>query len=336
LLCASPALGSSTFAVRGFGCSAAFPCVPPFGATLQRRYKASAAAPSNVNQATAAVETNNANIASSSSPAAEPISQDQPAAPATPEHQPQPHDAPPPPPPETPEEAAARRDREILSQWKKFAFATVVIGLSAYLSNDYAKRNYGGKEKDSTYVDVKVRGQPSLGGPFVLVNTDGEPVSQAQYLGKWVFFYFGFVHCPEICPIELNRMTKVVDAVRAARPGDKTPIKPLFVSCDPKRDSLAAIKEYLSIFHPDFEGLIGTPKQVDAACKSYRVYYSIPDAASEASGDYLIDHSIAIFLFDPQGRFVDFFGNRYDHNEITAKVLRYMDNYDKDPNWTNW
>ncbi|EPY36062.1 cytochrome c oxidase assembly factor [Strigomonas culicis] len=186
----------------------------------------------------------------------------------------------------------------------------------------------------SARVNVETRGRPALGGPFVLVNTKGEPVSQAEFLGSWAFFYFGFTHCPEICPVELNRMTHVVNTVRERRP--KEAIVPLFVSCDPKRDSLEAIDEYLSVFHPDFVGLVGTPKQVNDACKSYRIYYSIPSEEDANTDDYLIDHSIAIFLFDPQGRFVDFFGNRYDENEIADKVDYYMGQYEKDPTWTNW
>lgn len=234
----------------------------------------------------------------------------------------------------TPEQIEAEADEAAMRRYQKYAFGFLVCVVGAYFSNDYAKKRIGFREQDSTYVSVTSRGRPALGGPFVLVNTDGEVVSQADFLGKWVFFYFGFVHCPEICPIELNRMTKVVDAVQAKRPGDK--LQPLFVSCDTKRDSLAAISEYLSIFHKDFIGLVGTPNQVNATCKSYRIYYSLPDDDGEKSGDYLIDHSIAIFLFDPQGRFVDFFGSRYDHNEITAKVIDYMAKYEADPEWTNY
>lgn len=234
----------------------------------------------------------------------------------------------------SPEEREAKEDQEALRRYIKYGALMVAATIAAYFANNHAKKVVGFKEKDSTYVHVNTRGRPSLGGPFVLVNTEGEVVSQADFLGKWQFFYFGFVHCPEICPIELNRMTKVVDMVKEKRPKDT--LQPLFVSCDVKRDNLSAIKEYLSIFHKDFIGLVGTPNQVNTTCKSYRIYYSLPDDEGEQSGDYLIDHSIAIFLFDPQGRFVDFFGSRYDHNEIAAKVVDYMGKYEADPEWTNY
>jgi protein SCO1/2 len=224
-------------------------------------------------------------------------------------------------------------DKAALRRYGKYALGAAVLLAWAKYCNDLANARYGRQDEGSVRTSVTVRGKPSLGGPFTLVNTKGEPMSQAEFLGQWTFFYFGFVHCPEICPVELNRMTKVVDAVRAAN-GKR--IQPMFVSCDPKRDSLEAVEEYLSVFHPDFVGLVGTPKQTDEVCKSYRIYYSMPDPEAAKTTDYLIDHSIAIFLFDPQGRFVDFFGNRYDEHEMTEKVITYMANYDKDPEWTNY
>lgn len=231
------------------------------------------------------------------------------------------------------EEAELQKDREALQKYLAITGFGVLCVLTLWYGSKRAKQRYFGAD-GSARVSVETRGRPALGGPFVLVNTEGEPVSQAEYLGSWAFFYFGFTHCPEICPVELNRMTRVVDTVRAARPKDK--IVPLFVSCDPRRDSLEAIEEYLSVFHEDFVGLVGTPKQVNDACRSYRIYYSVPSEEDAETDDYLIDHSIAIFLFDPQGRFVDFFGNRYDENEIAEKVLHYMKEYEKDPTWTNW
>lgn len=231
------------------------------------------------------------------------------------------------------EEEEVRKDKEALRRFALFSGFGALCVLTVWYGSKSAKKRYFGEE-GSARVSVESRGRPALGGPFVLVNTQGKPVSQAEFLGSWAFFYFGFTHCPEICPVELNRMSHVVDAVRAVRPQER--ITPLFVSCDPKRDSLEAIEEYLSVFHPDFVGLVGTPKQVDATCRSYRIYYSIPSEEDAETDDYLIDHSIAIFLFDPKGRFVDFFGNRYDEKEIADRVMHYMSEYERDPSWTNW
>ncbi|EAN90783.1 putative cytochrome c oxidase assembly factor [Trypanosoma cruzi] len=231
------------------------------------------------------------------------------------------------------EQEEIEKDKAALRKYSMLAALAVLSAGTLWYGSRQAKKRYFGSA-GSARVNVETRGRPALGGPFVLVKTDGEPVTQAEFLGSWTFFYFGFTHCPEICPVELNRMSKVVDAVRARRPKDR--ILPLFVSCDPRRDSLEAIAEYISAFHPDFVGLVGTPKQVNDACKSYRIYYSLPSAEAAETNDYLIDHSIAIFLFDPKGRFVDFFGNRYDESEITERVLHYMEQLERDPEWTNW
>lgn len=231
------------------------------------------------------------------------------------------------------EEAELDKDYDALRWYGMMSGFGLLCLATLWYGSAKAKKRYFGDE-GSARVSVETRGRPALGGPFVLVNTDGEPVSQAEFAGQWVFFYFGFTHCPEICPVELNRMSHVVDVVRAARPNER--IAPLFVSCDPKRDSLQAIQEYLSVFHHDFVGLVGTPKQVHETCKSYRIYYSVPSDDDAETDDYLIDHSIAIFLFDPKGRFVDFFGNRYDEREISEKVMEYMTRCESDPNWTNW
>eukprot|EP00759_Apiculatamorpha_spiralis_P002759 PhF_6_TR11198/c0_g1_i2/m.18056/K07152/SCO1_2; protein SCO1/2 len=224
-------------------------------------------------------------------------------------------------------------DKDWAYKMSKYAFGAVFLGAVTYYGNEYAKSRYAHPDCGAL-VSQTSHGKPNLGGPFVLVDTDGRICSQRDFLGHWTFFYFGFVNCPEICPVELNRMTKVVDGIRKRIPGIQ--IKPLFVSCDPLRDSLDHIKDYLADFHPDFVGMVGTPEQVNHVCKSYRIYYSVPDEKAQDEGDYLIDHSIAIFLFDPQGRFVDFFGTRYKEDEILDKMEGYVKNYMKDPTWTTW
>ncbi|KNH09424.1 cytochrome c oxidase assembly factor [Perkinsela sp. CCAP 1560/4] len=231
------------------------------------------------------------------------------------------------------EEVELQKDREYVAMYGKYAFATVTLLLTVYFANKWAAKKYGTQDTGAE-ISVRRRGRPSLGGPFVLVDTEGNVRSQKDFLGSWTIFYFGFVNCPEICPIELNRMSNVVDGIRQRIPG--TPISPLFVSCDPQRDSLSLIKEYVKDFHPDFVGLVGTPDMVDRVCKSYRIYYSTPGDDVKDSDDYLIDHSIAVYVFDPQGRFVDFFGTRYTEQEILDKLEDYVYNYNADPTWTTW
>ena len=231
------------------------------------------------------------------------------------------------------EDFEIERDKEAARRYAKYSFAALWLMGVAYLTNIWASKKYG-KHDVGAEMSVTRQGKPSLGGPFVLVDTEGNLRSQREFLGSWQIFYFGFVNCPEICPIELNRMSNVVDGIRKIIPGTK--ILPLFVSCDPQRDSLTLINDYVQDFHPDFIGMVGTPEMVDRVCKSYRIYYSTPSDEVKDSEDYLIDHSIAIYVFDPQGRFVDFFGTRWSEEEILEKMTDYVSNYNEDPTWTTW
>lgn len=104
--------------------------------------------------------------------------------------------------------------------------------------------------------------------------------------------YFGFTHCPDICPDELDKMAKMIDTVKAKRGNVLTPI---FVTADPNRDSPEIIKEYLADFHPDIKGLTGPYDDIKAMCKAYRVYFSTPPHVKPGQ-DYLVDHSIYFYL----------------------------------------
>ena len=98
-------------------------------------------------------------------------------------------------------------------------------------------------------------------------------------------------------------------------------ITPLFISIDPQRDTVAKIREYVNDFHPSFVGLTGTPQQVEKLCKLYRVYFS---KANEQDEDYLLDHSIIIYLMDTNGDFLDFFGSNMNEDQITVRTQNHL------------
>jgi protein SCO1/2 len=104
--------------------------------------------------------------------------------------------------------------------------------------------------------------------------------------------YFGFTHCPDICPDELDKMALMYDKV--VESCGKV-LLPLMITCDPARDNPAVLKEYLEEFHPDFIGLTGDYDQIKNTCKAYRVYFSTP-ASVKPGEDYLVDHSIYFYL----------------------------------------
>ena len=110
--------------------------------------------------------------------------------------------------------------------------------------------------------------------------------------------YFGFTHCPDICPEELDKMAQMLDLVSEKLPpsNPRTPdLLPVFITCDPARDTPSVLKRYLAEFHPNLIGLTGTWEQIKAVCRSYRVYFSTPPGVKPGM-DYLVDHSIYFYL----------------------------------------
>ncbi|EPQ25765.1 uncharacterized protein PFL1_06632 [Pseudozyma flocculosa PF-1] len=165
-------------------------------------------------------------------------------------------------------------------------------------------------------------GRPRIGGPFSLVTSTSHPFTHDDLLGSFSLIYFGFTNCPDICPEELDKMGEVVDRM-ANHFGGKNYINPVFVSCDPARDTVEALARYVDDFHPSMVGLTGSFDEVKRACKAYRVYFSTPPDA-DPNGDYLVDHSIFFYLMDPEGKFVDAFGRSVDAQETGDKVQAYM------------
>ena len=141
------------------------------------------------------------------------------------------------------------------------------------------------------------RGVALVGGPFKLVDQDGRAVDQSILDGKWSVVFFGFTYCPDVCPTTMQTLAAAKQQLGPK--GDKLQV--VFVSVDPERDTPAQLKTYLSneIYPKGTIGLTGTPEQVAAAAKAYRVYYR---KNGEGEG-YLVDHSTAAYLMDPKGKF---------------------------------
>jgi protein SCO1 len=157
----------------------------------------------------------------------------------------------------------------------------------------------------------------AIGGPFSLVDQTGKPVTEADLKGKPSLMFFGFTHCPDICPTALFDMTQLYKAL--GRDGDK--VQAYFVSVDPERDTPDILKEYLSSFDPRLRGLTGDPAAVAAMEKAYRVYSKkIPLDA----GGYTMDHTALVYLMDKEGRFVAPFNLKRKPEEAAADLKRYL------------
>ncbi|PGH00063.1 hypothetical protein AJ79_08334 [Helicocarpus griseus UAMH5409] len=202
--------------------------------------------------------------------------------------------------------------------WKA-ALLFVITGAGMIVYFQYEKARL---ERKRIVEMSKGVGKPKVGGPFVLKDLDGNVFTEEQLKGKYNFVYFGFTHCPDICPDELDKMAAIIDLVKA-KSGNKSVLRPVFITCDPARDSPEVLRKYLAEFHKGIIGLTGTYEQVKNVCKQYRVYFSTPKDVKPGE-DYLVDHSIYFYLMDPEGDFVECIGRQDTPESAAAIILDHM------------
>jgi protein SCO1/2 len=158
----------------------------------------------------------------------------------------------------------------------------------------------------------------AVGGAFQLVDQNGRPTTEKALKGKWSAVFFGFTYCPDVCPGTLQGLSAATDIL-----GPKAKaLQIVFISVDPGRDTVEQMKNFLSAdFVPKTTlGLSGTPEQVAAAAKAYRVYYA---KVGEGPG-YTVDHSTAIYLMDPKGRFVTVIPYNLPPEDIARRIADAM------------
>ena len=157
----------------------------------------------------------------------------------------------------------------------------------------------------------------AVGGPFHLVDQDGKAVSDEDMKGRPFLVFFGFTHCPDICPTTLFDMSQMLHTLGP----DAGRIGVLFITVDPERDTPAVLKDYLSNFDPHLRGLTGDPAAVNAALKAFRVYAKkVPLEGS----DYTMDHTAVVYLMDKNGRFVAPFNMKRTAEAKVADLRGYL------------
>lgn len=179
--------------------------------------------------------------------------------------------------------------------------------LIVYFNAEKKKRLEGVRQGESV-------GRAAIGGPFSLTNHEGRAVTEKDFVGMWNLLYFGFTFCPDICPDELRKMAGAIEALEKKK-GIK--VRPIFVSVDPERDGVEQVRDYVKGFHPRMVGLTGSMDAVKAAAKQYRVYFMKTD---DDKDNYLIDHSIIMYLMDPKMEFVKFFGRNHTVDSLTDGI----------------
>ena len=160
-------------------------------------------------------------------------------------------------------------------------------------------------------------GSSAIGGPFKLIDQNGNSITDADIKGRPFLVFFGYTHCPDVCPTTLFDVSEVMRAL--GKDADRTGA--LFVTVDPERDTAAVMKDYLSSFDPHLRGATGDRASIDAAEKAYRVYAKkVPGD----NGEYSMDHTALVYLMNKQGRFVAPFNLKRRPEEAAADLKRYL------------
>ena len=155
-----------------------------------------------------------------------------------------------------------------------------------------------------------------VGGPFALQAADGKTVTDKDFLGAPTLVYFGYTHCPDICPTDLAEMTAIF-----AKLPDK-PIKGLFITVDPERDTPGIMADYVSSFDKRIVGLSGTPEQIAEAERTFRVYARKGEVKPD--GSYSMDHTSIVYLMDSKGAFVEAFNLDRPADEAAKELSGYF------------
>jgi protein SCO1/2 len=157
----------------------------------------------------------------------------------------------------------------------------------------------------------------AIGGPFQLTDQSGVVVTDKSLQGRPTLIFFGFTHCPDVCPTSLFEISEVLRAMGQ----DADRVNALFISVDPERDNAAAMKDYLSSFDPHLKGLTGDPAAIQKVLGEYRVYAK---KVPLKDGDYTMDHTALIYLMDRDGKFVAPFNLNRKPEEAAADLKRYL------------
>jgi protein SCO1 len=157
----------------------------------------------------------------------------------------------------------------------------------------------------------------AIGGPFQLVDQSGATVTEKNLQGKPSIVFFGFTHCPDVCPTALFEMSEILRAMGK----DADRVNAYFISVDPERDNKDAMKDYLSSFDPHLKGLTGDPEAVAKVLSAYRVYAK---KVPLKDGDYTMDHTALTYLMDRDGKFVAPFNLNRKPEEAAADLKKYL------------
>lgn len=160
-----------------------------------------------------------------------------------------------------------------------------------------------------------------FGGPFDLIDQDGQPKSDKDFRGKFMLIFFGYVDCPDVCPANLQQMAAALEELGT----DAKEIQPIFISIDPARDTPAKIKDFVAELGPEFIGLTGVRDKIRNVAKAFKVMRHkvvVPDQVSK--DDYLVNHGTFTYLMGRDGKFLTIFPHDTNGKEMARRIRKYL------------
>jgi cytochrome oxidase Cu insertion factor (SCO1/SenC/PrrC family) len=181
-----------------------------------------------------------------------------------------------------------------------------------------ARGEDAGNPSAAALIEALLEGREPVGGPFDLIDHGGRRRTDADFRGKLVLLYFGYTHCPDVCPTELQALSLALDMLGTA--GDT--VQPLFITVDPDRDTPSHLADYVTAFHPRLVALTGPAPAIRKVALAYKVYFARSGAARD--GDYAVDHTGFVYLVGKDGRYRGFLPPGTSPEEIADAVRRQL------------
>lgn len=197
-----------------------------------------------------------------------------------------------------------------------WALVAVLGFLSAVLFIGWWQIDGPGSRAPQSGALQEIPGVPQIGGAFSLINHRGDRVTDKHFLGKPKLVFFGFTHCPDVCPTTLLEITNRLEKLGPAA----NRIQVLFISADPERDTPAQMAEYISSFDPRIVGLTGSQAEIDAVAKAYR---AIVRRVPNTEGGYTVDHTASVFMMDSNDRLVGLI-DFHEQEEMALSKMRRL------------
>ncbi|KAH9514189.1 Protein sco2 mitochondrial [Bulinus truncatus] len=201
----------------------------------------------------------------------------------------------------------------------------IVAGVGAGVYYTYCSAAHE-KELDSEKYRYEEFERINMGGDWTLTDHFGNKRSSTDFRGQWIIMYMGFTHCPDICPEEMEKLGKIVKTFDENSHLPK--LQPLFITLDPERDTPSVIKDYLKDFYsPRIIGFTGTEDEIKQVAKKFRAYFG--KGPKDVDNDYIVDHTIVIYLINPKGEFVNYYMRSRTAEEVIQSVSKHIAKYNE-------